>query len=87
MVQPSVYFISRNLTPEQIQSIREMLLCTPLAAVIVCDPRDAEVAANFSDVTSFLPRPIAIVADFPDPLTAVNPDGSLCPLLKPSKQS
>jgi hypothetical protein len=78
---PTIYLISRTLTEEQINKVREALFITPLAAVVICDPRDADLAKNFSDTVTSLQQPIAVVADFDTPLTAVDENGSLCPLL------
>lgn len=82
MNQPPVYLISRRADPDQ---IRQVLAITPLAAVIICDPRDADFAKQFFDTVSYLQQPIAVVADFSDPLTAIDENGRLCPLLSPSK--
>lgn len=81
MNQPPVYLISRRLTPEQIETVKAALLITPLSAVVICDSRDAQLAHNFSDTVSNLQRPIAIVADFEAPLTAIDESGNLVPLL------
>jgi hypothetical protein len=80
MNQPTVYLISRRLTTEQLQDAQNKLAITPLAAVVICDPRDADFAKQFCDTVSNLRQPIAIVADFEEPLTAVDENGSLCPL-------
>lgn len=85
MNQPPVYLISKRLTPALIEEIKAALLITPLAAVVICDPRDAELAHNFSDTVSNLQQPIAVIADFDAPLTALDENGSLCHLLKPFK--
>lgn len=77
MNQPPVYLISRNLTPEQIEAVKAALLITPLSAVVICDSRDAQLAHNFCDTVSNLQRPIAIVADFEEPLTAIDETGTL----------
>lgn len=87
MNQPPVYLISSKLSPEQIEQVKSLLLITPLAAVIICDPRDAVLAHNFCDIVSNLRQPIALVADFEVPLTAVDENGSLCPLQLPSSKS
>jgi hypothetical protein len=81
MQTPKVYLISRTLTDEQADQVRAALGITPLAAVVIADPRDAEKATKFCDNIESLRQPIAIMADFAVPLTAVNEDGSLCPLL------
>lgn len=81
MNQPPVYLISRRLTPEQIEAVKAALLITPLSAVVICDARDAAFAKNFADDVTTLQRPIAIVADFESPITAVDETGALCPLL------
>lgn len=78
---PTVYLVSRRLSPEQIQQAREALQITPLAAAVICDPRDADFAKQFSDSVTTLQQPIVIVADFEAPLTAVDENGKLCPLL------
>ncbi len=83
MSSPKLYLISRKLTTEQIDNIRAALSITPLAAVVTPDIRDSQIANEFGTATD-LQRPIAILADFDEPLTAVNSDGSLCPLLLPS---
>jgi hypothetical protein len=81
MQTPKVYLISRNLTDEQRDQVKAALSITPLDTVICPDLRDTEAAHEFAPNYSILARPIAILADFDSPLTAVNEDGSLCPLL------
>ena len=78
---PKVYLISRNLTDEQLQRVQEALSITPLDAVVCPDIRDMQTAQQFAQCSAQLARPIAIFADFDVPLTAVQEDGSLCPLL------
>lgn len=78
---PTVYLVSKRATPEQIERIKEALSLTPVAAFVVADPRDALWATQFHDTVTPLKQPIAIVADFENPLTAVDENGSLCPLL------
>jgi hypothetical protein len=85
MNQPTVYLVSNKLTPEQIETVKAALLITPLSAVIICDIRDAAFAHNFCDTVSNLKQPIALVADFDEPLTALDETGSLCPLQLHSK--
>lgn len=81
MQTPKVYLISRRLTDEQRDIIKSALGITPLHAIIIADPRDSRLAAEFCEAVSTLQQPIAILADFDSPLTALNEDGSLCPLL------
>ena len=78
---PKLYLIGRGLTEEQVERVRQALAVTPLDALIVSDPRDADTAKQYCETITALSRPIAILADFDAPLTAVNEDGSLCPLL------
>lgn len=78
---PKIYLISRKATEEQVARIKDALGITPLAAVVAADPRDVLKASEFCSTAEVLHRPIAILADFDTPLTAVNEDGSLCPLL------
>jgi len=78
---PKLYLIGRGLTEEQVERVRQALAVTPLDALVVSDPRDAELAKQYCETVTALSRPIAILADFDAPLTAVNEDGSLCPLL------
>jgi hypothetical protein len=85
MNQPTVYLISKRLTPDQVEAVKATLLITPLSCVVICDPRDAALAHNFSDTVSNLKQPIALVADFDEPLTALDETGSLCPLQLPFK--
>lgn len=77
---PKLYLISRKLTAEQIEEIKRQLTITPLAAVVTPDIRDEKLAHEFCESASALASPIAILADFEEPLTAVNEDGSLCPV-------
>ena len=81
MQTPKVYLISRKLTDEQREQAKAVLSITPLDCVICLDVRDLQTAQQFAAVSSQLARPIAILADFDSPLTAVNEDGSLCHLL------
>lgn len=83
---PKIYLISRDLTDDQRLQVQQALSITPLSAVIITDPRDAKLAAEFCQWISSLQQPIAILADFDDPLTAIQEDGSLCPLLSQSNQ-
>ena len=78
---PKVYLISRTLTDEQRERIQTALSITPLSAVVVADPRDVAMGMEFCQAATVLQRPIAILAEFDFPLTAVNEDGSLCTLL------
>jgi hypothetical protein len=82
---PKIYLVSRDITPEQRDEVLRALSITPLAAVIVADPRDINQAIELCRTAEVLHQPIAILAGFENPLTAVNEDGSLCPLLSPSK--
>jgi hypothetical protein len=75
---PKIYLISRSLTPEQLERVRRALSITPLAAVVVADARDLGFAKQFSENTGLIHDPIAILADFDEPLTALNEDGSIC---------
>lgn len=74
---PKVYLISRKLTAEQIEVVQRALSITPLAAIVTTDPRDKSLAESFCERATALQQPIAILADFTDPLTAVNDDGTL----------
>lgn len=78
---PKIYLIKRNLSPEERDLVAAALRITPLDAIIPADLRDIDQAKEFSEAVANLQRPIAILADFETPLTAVNEDGSLCPLL------
>jgi hypothetical protein len=81
MQTPKVYLISRELTEEQREKVLAALSVTPLAGIIAADPRDIQKAVELCPNAETLQRPIGILADFAFPLTAVNEDGSLCPLL------
>jgi hypothetical protein len=74
---PSIYLISKNLTEEQIQAIVDALSITPLDLVLVTSAQDVPLAKRFSETVTGLHRPIAILADFEKPLTAVTEDGTL----------
>lgn len=78
---PKVYLISRNLTDEQRDVVQAALSITPLSAIVVADARDVLKALELCSKAEVLKQPIAILADFENILTAVNEDGSLCPLL------
>jgi hypothetical protein len=73
---PLVYLISRQLTQDQTQKVIDALSLTPVDVVIAA-PQDVERARNFCEQVTGLHKPIAIVADFDHPLTAVERDGSL----------
>lgn len=77
---PKIYLISRNLTQEQVSKIREALSITPLQTIIVADARDVDGARPFCEAVTGLSEPIAIFADFENPLTALSLDGTLCPI-------
>lgn len=81
MLIPKVYLISRNLTDEQKQAVQSALALTPLAAIITPDIRDLQIAKEYCETVSALEQPVAILADFDLPLTALNPDGTKCPVL------
>lgn len=81
MQTPTIYLVSSRLTAEQADLIAQAFRITPLSAVIISDPRHAELAKLFSETVSTLKQPIALVADFETPLTAIDENGSLCPLL------
>jgi hypothetical protein len=78
---PKVYLVKRGLTTEQTEKIQAALSITPLSAIVVTDPRDVNTAMELCDRAEVLHRPIAIFADFENLLTAINEDGSLCPVL------
>lgn len=78
---PKVYLISRNLTAEQKSAAQAALALTPLAAIITPDIRDSQIAKEYCETVAPLDQPIAILADFEEPLTALNPDGTKCPVL------
>lgn len=75
---PKIYLISRKLTAEQLERVQQALSITPLAAVVVTDTRDLALAKQFSENAGIIHDPIAILADFEEPLIALNEDGSLC---------
>jgi hypothetical protein len=77
MTSPKVYLIKRTLTDEQKDVVKAALSITPLSAVVVTDPRDTVSALEYCTEARVLARPIAILAEFDSPLTAVNEDGSL----------
>jgi hypothetical protein len=80
MNTPKVYLISRTLTDEQKEQVQQALSITPLAAIIVADPRDLPLALSICDKAQVLHHPVAVLAEFEHPLTAVNEDGSLTTL-------
>lgn len=77
MNQPTVYLISKRADIDQ---VKQALLITPLSAVVIADIRDAAFAKQLCDTVSNLQGPIAIVADFEEPLTAIDENGTLCPV-------
>lgn len=77
MVQPKVYLISSKLSEEQILRIQNALSITPVDVVVATAPHLGDLARKFSEDVTGLNRPIAIVADFEVPLTALNEDGSV----------
>ena len=83
---PKIYLIDRRLTPEQKELVQAALAIHPLDAIIYTDRRDEGMAAEYSEKKFELHRPIAILAEFDSPLTAVNEDGSLCQVPLPSSK-
>ena len=81
MSTPKVYLIKRGLKNEEMAAVLSALSIHPLDAVIYADVRDGAEAQEYAEKTFELHRPIAILADFDAPLTAINDDGSLCPVL------
>lgn len=81
MNTPKVYLLSRTLTDEQKEQVQLALSITPLAAIIVTDPRDLPLALSICDKAQVLHHPVAVLAEFENPLTAIAEDGSLCRLL------
>lgn len=77
---PKIYLISRNLDPEQLARVQQALSITPLAAVVVTDIRDLALAKQFSENAGVIHDAIAILADFEEPLTALQEDGAVCPI-------
>ncbi len=71
---PKIYLISREA---DLDSLKASLHLTPLSAIVVADPRDLQKAMELCPTAEVLSRPIGIFADFEEPLTAVNDDGSL----------
>lgn len=80
MQTPKVYLIDRKISPEQLEHVQQALNLTPLVAIVVTDLRDMELAKQICPVVSDLNRPIAILADFSAPISAVQDDGKVCPL-------
>jgi hypothetical protein len=76
-----VFLIKRDLTDEQKEQVQAALSITPLAALVVTDPRDVLNALSFCQTAQVLNHPVGVLADFENILTAINEDGSLCPLL------
>lgn len=74
---PTIYLISRSLTEDQSQAVADQLSLTPIDVCIVSSAADVNLAKRFSEMVTGLHRPIAIIADFEKPLTAINEDGSL----------
>jgi hypothetical protein len=74
---PKVYLISSKVSEEQIQKIQDALSLTPVDVVISTAPQLGDFCRKFSEAVTGLNRPIAIVADFEAPLTALNEDGSV----------
>lgn len=80
MNPPTVYLIKRGLTEEQAEKLRTLLSLTPLQAIAVSSPQDADYARSLdlpSEAVRLLHRPIAVIGDFEADLTEVG-DGTTC---------
>jgi hypothetical protein len=74
---PKIYLISSKASEEQVERIKSALSLTPVDVVVATAPQLGDFCRKFSEDVTGLNRPIAIVADFEAPLTAINDDGSL----------
>lgn len=80
---PMVYLINRGMTEQKKEELRRLLSLTPLQAIAVTSPQDADYARTLDlspDMISLLGRPIAIIGDFYDDCTALG-EGPPCRLL------
>lgn len=73
---PLVYLIDRKLSPEDLLKVVNSLSATPVD-VIIAAPQDVDKARQITDQVTGLHRPIAVMADFSQPLQAVQRDGSV----------
>lgn len=83
MQPPTVYLLNRGMTEDKMQRVRELLSITPLQAIVILTPQDADYARRLdlpSEITRLLHRPIAIIGDFEADCTALG-EGQPCRLL------
>lgn len=71
MRPPTIYLIRRGLTEEKMSKLKDALSLTPLEAVIITAPQDAEYASEFHPAVTLLNRPIAIIGDFSEDCEAL----------------
>ena len=83
MNAPMVYLINRGLTEDKIERLKSLLSLTPLQAIAVTSPQDADYARTLDlqpELVSLLHRPIAVIGDFQNDCTALG-EGPPCRLL------
>jgi hypothetical protein len=74
---PKFFLVSSRCTEAQIEKAREAFDLTPVDVALVARPQDVELARKITEQVTGLHRPVAIVADFENPLTIIMEDGSV----------
>lgn len=77
MTVPKFFLISSRATEAEMAGILKVLSFTPVEMALVSRPQDVEKAKQITEHVSGLHRPIAIIADFVEPLTVVTDEGTL----------
>lgn len=74
---PKYILVSRKLLNERPVAVNNALRLFSLGVVLVASPEDAALARTLSDNVAVPPKPMVILADFPEQLRVVNEDGSV----------
>ena len=85
---PRIYLVNRNAAQEEF--VQHALDINPPSQALVVTPGDAQVVTALGEVHVLSGAPIAIVAEFDHPLSAINEDGSVtivCPAPEQSSKS
>jgi hypothetical protein len=77
VVLPKFFLVSSRCTEAQIESAQKAFALTPVDVALVARAHDVELARKVTEQVTGIHRPIAIVADFENPLTIVMDDGSV----------
>lgn len=74
---PKYILVSRKLLNEKPVAVNNALRLFNVSVVLVASAEDAALGKTLSDNVAVPPRPMILLADFPEDLRVVNEDGSV----------